>query len=184
NKATISLACLGGALSLGLAVAGGVARSAGKGHLLLSALAGLILGAAAGGASARALVPWFVKNERPLADDLVLPMLTHGGMAAAIGLAAGLSLAIGLAGPPSRFVRSAIAGLAGGAVSALLYEPTAAFLFPLDQTGQPLAAGPWSRLMALAVPAVSIALLAVFSTREPRPRSQRSALRLAFRRLP
>lgn len=168
RKSMIGLACLGGALGIGLGVAGALARRVGSGGVLLSALAGLFLGAAAGGGSARLLVPWFVRNEQTMADDMILPMLTHGGMASAVGLAAGLALAVGLGGPPSRLIRTAVGGLAGGALAAAVYEPAGAFLFPLAQTGQPVANSAGARLLALALPAVCIAAVAALAAREAR----------------
>jgi hypothetical protein len=172
RKSMFTHAALGGLLGGLLGIVGGLARPSRGAWPVFPALAGLLLGGVAGGASARGLVPWFVRNEKPLSDDMILPLLTHGGIAVAIGLAAGAALGLGRIGTRSGMLRGALGGLFGGALAAAIHEPAAALLFPLDQTGQPLASGVGSRLMALLLPAATIAVVAAMTvSAQPRARS-------------
>jgi len=174
RKALLTFAGLGGLLGLTLGARAAWSRRD-RVRLAVAGLLGLVLGAGAGGGAGYGLSRWFVRNERPMSDDLILPLLTHGGIAAAVGLAAGLSAAVGLGATPARLARLGIAGIAGGALAAAVSEPAGVFLFPLDQTGQPLAAGAGARLLALALPAVSVAVLVGLAAREEKPTATATA---------
>src|SRR5258705_4283196 len=79
-------------LLLGLAgvVAGGGARAA-----LLAIPAGLLVGGL-GAAASLGLFQLWMRHQDPIAGDLTLSLLTHGGAWAAVGAGAGLAFGLGL----------------------------------------------------------------------------------------
>jgi hypothetical protein len=119
------------------------------------------LGALAGAAATQVLVPVYYHNVGPQAESLLLPLLTHGGLWAAIGAAAGLGLGIGLGGR-GRLARAALGGLLGGIVAALIYDLVGAVVFPLDKTGQPVSATLATRLFAHMTAALVVTACAAF----------------------
>jgi len=173
TKATLSYGLLGAVLGLTLGLAGGLTRRS-AGGAILAAIAGLILGTLAGSGSARLVVPVFLRNENTtVADDMILPLLTHGAIWSAIGVGAGLALGIGLRPSPSLTVRVILGGLLGALLATMIYELVGGLAFPLDQTGQPISAGIGSRLFARLVLVLSVAAGAILPTRrtpgKPRP---------------
>jgi hypothetical protein len=96
--ATLTFLTLGATLGLALGIAGGCARwcltAAGR-----AGLAGLVLGGVAASGAALVLLPVYFAHHDPLDDSLVLPLMTHAGVAASIGAAGGLALGLGLVGP-------------------------------------------------------------------------------------
>ena len=166
TRSTIAYGLLGGALAGALGLIGGLARRSPR-RALAGAGAGLVLGAAAGAAAARVLVPIFLRNEDTQAEDLLLPLLTHGGAWSLVGAVAGLCLGLGFEGPGSRALRPVLGGLAGAILATILYEVIGAVAFPLDQTGQPISASAGSRLLARLVVSVATAAVAVWTLRSP-----------------
>ena len=85
---------------------------------LLAAVFGLILAGTAGAGVTQGLLPIYFHaaraSEDHLASDIVTPLLIHGGIWTAIGLAAGLAFGLGLAG----WGRALQAGI-GGALGAV-----------------------------------------------------------------
>jgi hypothetical protein len=116
--AILTFTALGAFLGLALGVAGGVVRrsvvAAGW-----AGLAGLILGGVATGGAAVGLVSLYWAYQNPLDDSLLVPLLTHAGVAAAAGAAGGLALGIGLRGWVGWTFQG---GLLGAAAGASLYE--------------------------------------------------------------
>jgi hypothetical protein len=143
--AGLSYAGLGALLGLAMGTAGGLAgRSSGR--ALRAGLVGLALGAAAGGALAYVLVPVFHANKDPNGDDLILPLLVHGGIAAAVGAVAGAAFGLGLGGR-GRVSGGLGGGLMGALGGAVLYEVLGAVAFPMARTGEPLSNAPATRLL-------------------------------------
>jgi hypothetical protein len=145
------------------AILGGVLGLAG-GLLRRNALAGLIaalvgsgLGAIAAGAAAYFLLPMYFKNVDPQANALTYPLLTHGGIWAAAGLAAGLAFGLG-AGGRGRWARCAVGGLLGGVFATMVYDLVGAIVFPLDKTSQPVSATIVTRLFAQFAVAAFVAI--------------------------
>ena len=95
--ATLTFVALGANLGLALSVAGGAARRSVVASVR-AGLAGLFLGGVAAGAAALGLLPIYFANHEPLDDSLLLPLMTHAGVAAAAGAAGGLALALGMGG--------------------------------------------------------------------------------------
>jgi hypothetical protein len=81
-------------------------------------------------------------------QGLTVPMLVHGGIWAAAGLAGGVAFGLGLRGGWSSIARAAVGGLVGALLAAFLFEVTAAMAFPKAATTRPLSLTPESRLMA------------------------------------
>lgn len=167
RKAMVANGLLGAALGLGLGILGGRARRSVR-VSILGGLSGLALGGLAGSAASALLVPWFVRNERPLADDLVLPLLMHGGTAGVLGAACGLALGLGLGGPVARTARIALGGVLGGVVGAALYQVLGAVFFATEQTAQPIATGIGSRLLGRVLVALAVASVAVVASQPTR----------------
>jgi hypothetical protein len=173
NKAMVSYGLLGALVGLGLGLIGGRARRSVRG-MVVGSTVGAILGAATGALISWMLVPWFVRNERPMEDDLLLPLLTHAGIWAGLGASGGLALGLGLGGSRGRILRAILGGLLGGVVGAVLYEVLGAVLFPLEQTAQPISNGVGSRLFGCLVVAIAIALIAVVAS-QPSNRVRRAS---------
>jgi hypothetical protein len=174
TKATLSYGLAGAALGLTLGLAGGIARRSRSTVAMIAGagtggVAGLLLGAIAGAGSASLAVPFFLRNEdTTVADDLILPLLTHGAIWSALGAAGGLALGIGLRATPSLTVRLTLGGLFGALIATTVYELIGGLAFPFDQTGQPISAGSGSRLFARLVLAIAVTAGAILPTRRIR----------------
>jgi hypothetical protein len=141
-------------LLLGLAgvVAGGGARAA-----LLAIPAGLLVGGL-GAAASLGLFQLWMRHQDPIAGDLALSLLTHGGVWAAVGAGGGLAFGLGMGLRPARLVRAALGGLAGGALGAVIYEVVGSLAFPIAQTGHPYASEAAPRFLAHAAVDILAAL--------------------------
>jgi hypothetical protein len=167
NRAMVSYGACGAALGLALGLAGGLARrSATRG--LLAAILGLILGGAAGAVGTSQLLPVYFEavrtSEDHLSSNITVPLLIHGGIWTAVGLAAGLALGMGLGGW-GRAVQAGIGGALGAVFGTFLYEFTGPFAFPKAATAEPLATERFARLAAHLSVAVLVALGAAWSAR-------------------
>jgi hypothetical protein len=171
REATVAFGLLGGVLGLAMGVIGGVARRSTRAALESGGL-GLALGAAAGAGAAAAMVPVYLRYVNRDGDDLLMPLLTHEAIAAAIGAASGLALGAGMGGR-SRLALAALGGLLGALTGALLFQTVGAFVFPLAQTGEPISATWGSRLAARLTTSVLAAagaiLLAQTAGQQARP---------------
>ena len=139
-------------------------------------LAGAVLGGALALGASAALQPVYYRNVQldQVEQDLTVPMLVHGGIWGAAGLAGGLAFGLGLGRGRSSIARAAVGGLVGVLLAAFLFEATAAMAFPNAATTRPLSLTPGSRLMAkmlasLLSAAGIVALLAGW----PAPRDRR-----------
>lgn len=147
----------GAILAAVLGLAGGLARrSVGGG--LGAAVAGCVLGGAAGAAAAFVVLPMYFRTVEPDENALTLPLLTHGGIWAAVGAAAGLAFGLGLGLRPSRWPRTALGGLLGGVVATMVYDLVGALAFPTDKTTHPVSATIVTRLLAQLTVALFVAL--------------------------
>jgi MFS family permease len=155
SSTAVSFIQQGAILGAVLGLAGGLARRRALAGLI-AALVGGGLGAIAAGAAALGLLPVYFKNVDPQANDLTYPLLTHGGIWAAAGAAAGLAFGLG-AGGRGRWARCAVGGLLGGALATMVYDLVGAIAFPLDKTSQPVSATMVTRLFAQFAVAVFVA---------------------------
>ena len=140
-----------------------------------SSVVGLVLGAVLGAGTSLALLPFYFraldKAQEDLSRDLTLPLLVHGGIWAACGLAGGAAFAIGLGAGRIRLIKAAVGGLIGAVFGAALYELIGATAFPTDKTTYPLATIWIARLLARLLVATLSGLLAavVINTAARRP---------------
>lgn len=181
-RAMASYGALGAAMGLALGLAGGlVRRSATMG--LTAAVLGLVLGGAAGAGATRGLLPIFFHAQRAsedhLASDVMMPLLIHGGIWTAAGLAAGLALGLGMGGR-GRAVQAAIGGAIGAVFATVLYEFAGPFAFPNASTAEPIAVERFARLLAHLSVAVLVALGAAWSARYLSPKRAPSATKASL----
>jgi hypothetical protein len=153
KNALLASAILGGALGACLGLSGGLARGSTAAGLP-AALAGLVLGGVLTSAASFALLPVYFRaeerNKEDLSHNLELPLLVHGGIWAAAGLAAGAAFGLGLGGGRN-VVRTGLGGLIGALLGAVLYEMIGAFALPSGITTPPLPPDSSTRLLARLV---------------------------------
>jgi hypothetical protein len=164
---TIVYAVQGSGLGLLLGAAGAIA-----GRRLRRAWAGvigLILGGAWGAGLSAAIFPIFFRTVDLNSDDLLVPLFMHAAVWVGLGAAGGLAFGLGL-GDGSRHLPRALAGGATGAlIGTVLYEVAGTVLFPLDQTGLPVAAAAPPRLVAFALVNLLTAAGAAWAVVSARP---------------
>jgi hypothetical protein len=175
KNATLAFAVLGGVLGAALGIAGGAAgQSPAAGTK--AAFGGLVLGAMLGAGASRLLLPVYFRaldvSQEALSRDLTLPLLVHGGIWAACGLAGGLAFGLGLGAGPTRIASAALGGLVGAALGAALYEMIGAAAFPTARTTSPLPNSWHARLLARFLVATLTALLAAVVIHAAAPRSE------------
>jgi hypothetical protein len=159
-RTAVSFIQQGTVLAAMLGIAGCLARRALR-AAIPTALSGAVLGAVAAAAAAYLLLPIYFLHVSPQGESLALPLMTHGGIWAAIGAASGLALAIGL-GDRGRWPRAFLGGLLGGVAGAVIYDLVGAIAFPLDKTSQPVSATIATRLFAQITAALCVAVGASF----------------------
>jgi hypothetical protein len=165
----VSAAILGAALGLGLGLAGGLARRTARAGLG-AGLAGVVLGTLGGFGASWVLLPVFYRNERPISGDLILPLLTQGGVWSVVGAAGGLALGLGL-GSLRLAVRAGLGGLLGAVLGAVAFEAVGALAFPHDETDQPVSKTWVTRLILRLLIAVLTAAGAALAVQTgPRPK--------------
>lgn len=157
RNAMVSFGILGGALGLGLGLAGGsLRRSAGRAGL--AGVTGLVLGALAGVGGARLTLPGYYEHLK--VNDLTNSLVVHGATWTAIGAAAGLAFGLGLGGW-GRTLRCLLGGAGAALLGAVIYEFGGSVLFPLAMTDRPLSKTWETRLLARLIVALLAAAGAV-----------------------
>jgi hypothetical protein len=148
-NASLAFAELGACLGLALGLAGGLARGAPRAGIV-AGLAGALLGAALALGASVVLQPVYYGSLQldQVDQGLVVPMMVHGGIWGAAGLAGGLAFGLGLRGKWSSIAWAAAGGLVGALLAAFLFDVTAAMAFPKAATTRPLSLTSESRLMA------------------------------------
>ncbi len=124
----------------------------------LAGLIGLGLGGILGAAGAFGFGTAFFAFATPISPELGASLLMHIGIAALIGVAAGLAFGIGTG---RNVPRAVVGGLIGACIGAAIYEVLGAVLFPIDKTGDPVAASSTARLLWHALCNLSAAIGAV-----------------------
>jgi len=151
KNAIVAFTALGGALGLALGVAGGLTRQSVLAGAR-SGFLGLVLGGLFGAGASLAFLPVYYrtldKAQEQLSHDLNLPLMVHGGIWAACGLAGGLAFGIGLGGGAGRIRNAALGGLIGAAIGAAFYEIIGASIFPAAKTTNPISLTWETRLVA------------------------------------
>jgi hypothetical protein len=154
--ATFAFTVLGLALGLALGGAGGLARGSSASALKAAAL-GAAAGAGAGFGISQALLPLFHRLLVQIADNVLVPMLLHGGLWGAVGAAGGLAYGWGLRGLRG-LARPLLGGLAGALLGAIAFEVVGVFALMSSGTTQALPTTAIARLLAmltLALPAAA-----------------------------
>jgi hypothetical protein len=149
KNAALAFAVQGACLGLALGLAGGLVRGSARSGAL-AGLAGAALGGALALGASVVLQPVYYRNVQldQVEQGLTVPMLVHGGIWGAAGLAGGLAFGLGLGRGPASVARAAVGGLVGVLLAAFVFEATAAMAFPKAATTRPLSLTPESRLMA------------------------------------
>jgi hypothetical protein len=147
KNATLVFTVLGGVTGLVMGAAGGfAARSTARG--LAIGLGGLVVGAAVGAGASLGLLPFSFRRAVPDPNDLLTPILIHGGIWMAIGAVGGAAFAIGMR--RGRLLFNAALGACLGAFLATLVFHGLSEAFLPDSASTPLVAtSAWVRLLAL-----------------------------------
>jgi hypothetical protein len=162
-SAVLTFTAMGGILGLAMGLAGGMARQSAFASVS-AAIFGLMLGTAASGSTALALVSSFYKKHDPQSGELMLPLLTHGAIWSAMGAIGGLAFGLGLGGR-GRWKATLIGGLVGAGAAAIVYEIVGALAFPTSKTDLPLSSSLTTREMAQLLVAILSAVGAVVALR-------------------
>jgi hypothetical protein len=161
------LGTFGALLGAGMGLVGGYS-SRNRRLTLIAAGIGFAAGAIAGAAAVWIAIPPYNRAEELTVGDLGRSLLLHCALWTALGAAAALAFGIAL-GERAKLPRAILGGVIGTIVGTLLYEVLGGLFFPLAETGKPFAETALTRLMALAVVALSSALGAVLlATTTPR----------------
>ncbi len=163
KNATLAFAVLGGTLGLALGIAGGLARKSGRAGFRAGVF-GLVLGGLVGSGISLALLPIYhhalARSPEEMSHDIILPLLVHGGIWSACGLAGGVAFGIGLGAGRGRVFNAALGGLIGAALGAALYEIVGVAMFPASKTTSPISLTWNTRLLARMLVASLSGLLA------------------------
>jgi hypothetical protein len=173
KNAALAFAVQGACLGLALGLAGGLARGSARSGAA-AGLAGAVLGGALALGASAVLQPVYYSNLQldQVEQGLSVPMLVHGGIWGAAGLAGGLAFGLGRGIGRSSIAQAAIGGLVGAVLAALLFDATAAMAFPKAATTRPLSLTPESRLLAkMIVAMLSAAGVVAMLSGQPAPPS-------------
>ena len=144
KNAAAAYGLLGAVLGGSLGLAAGLARRS-PGAASRAALLGVLAGGATGAAMSAALVPVFFRIIDP--ESGMLPaLLTHAGIWAPIGAAAGLAFGVGL-GRPRTILLALFGGLAGAALGTIAYEVVNSLAFPNLRLDKPIPGEAPSRIL-------------------------------------
>jgi hypothetical protein len=156
RNAALAFAILGGVTGLAMGVAGGLAGgSVARGGVV--GLAAFLAGAVAGASASFVLVPFFYRRLVPDTNDLLTPILIHGGIWMAIGAVGGLAFALGL--QSRRHLANALgAACIGAFLAAVLFHLLSGSLFPDSRSTEALAGLPVVRLLAMLLVPVLVAV--------------------------
>ena len=157
KNAALAFAVLGGVTGLAMGLAGGLAVHAPTRSLKVGLLA-LGAGALVGALASLGLVPLFFREVVPDTNDLLTPILIHGGIWMAIGAVGGIAFAIGTETSKKQFA-DAIAGACFGAVLAtIFYHVLAAAVFPEAKSTVAVANTAIVRFLAMSLVPIMIAV--------------------------
>jgi len=147
-----------------MGIAGGLAgRSPGRAAQV--GVAALAIGALAGSGVARLLLPFFFREVVPNLNDLITPILLHGGIWMAIGAVGGAAFSMGV-GARRSVAKAAVAGCVGGLAAAVVYHLLGGLILTGSTLTVPLSESASVRLLAMTLPAVLIAIGAATATQD------------------
>ncbi len=161
-NATLGAGVLGSLVGITIGLSAGLSRGRSF-PAIASGVLGAILGTALAVAAATLLLPIFFRkfsaDQEASLNDLLTPLLVRSGIWGAIGAAGGLALAAGLE-RWGRLGMCVVAGIAGGAVGAVVYEVVGALAFASARTSQPIANVWAARLLAGLCATIGITVFA------------------------
>jgi len=158
-NATLAFVILGGVTGMVMGFAGALSGRTTKraGMVGLAALVAGAAGAMVGFLASKVLIPFFFRGLVPDRNDLLTPIMIHGGIWMAIGAVGGLAFAIGMR--CGKRVPDVIAGACFGALLATFcFHALSGTLFPMSGSTEPLANTWIVRLMAMFLVPVLIAV--------------------------
>jgi hypothetical protein len=155
-NARLAFAILGGSTGLIMGLAGGLAgRSPARG--VMAGLAGTVFGAAVAVLASMAFLPFFFQSLVPDTNELLTPILIHGGIWMAIGAIGGLAFNVGMS--RGRHLLSTVGAACSGAfVAAVFYHLLGGLLILDSSAAEPLASSALLRLLAMLLVAVLVAV--------------------------
>jgi hypothetical protein len=161
KNSVLTFSILGGVTGLAMGLAGGLAVHSSARSLKVGLLA-LAAGAIVGAAASLALVPLFFRELIPDTNDLLSPVLIHGGIWTAIGAVGGIAFAAAMGTSRRRFA-DAIAGAGFGAILAtIFYHALAAAVFPQAKSTEVVANTAIVRFLAMSLVPILTAVGAAF----------------------
>lgn len=170
ESGTLSYGFTGALVGLMLGLAGGISRKSVK-AAAVAGLLGLLIGGLVEGSTSR-LALWLIYMKfDPQAEDILPSLLSHQALWDVVGLTGGLALGLGLGGP-GRWWKTAIGGMIGAALAAVVFEFVGALVFSTHGTHQPVADSLETRIMAHLLIPLGSAIGAVLAARDPRPKPQ------------
>jgi hypothetical protein len=155
-NAMLAFAILGGTTGLFMGLAGGLAgRSPARG--VVAGLGGTLFGAAFTVPASMSFLPFFYRSLVPDANDLLTPILIHGGIWMAIGAVGGLAFSVGIS-RGRHLLNAAIAACFGAFVASVIYHLLGGFLVLDSSAAELLANSAVLRLLAMLLVTVLVAV--------------------------
>jgi hypothetical protein len=146
RNAVLAFAILGGVTGLALGFAGGLgARSFFRGAIV--GVGGLALGSLVGALTSISMLPLLYRQLVPDPNDLLTPILFHGGISAAIGIVGGLAFSIGMGRGPHA-ARAMTGACLGALAGAIVFHLLSEFVFADSSSGRPVPSSSSARLLA------------------------------------
>jgi len=155
-NSTLTSAILGSATAFMMALAGGlIVRSP-----LRGAMVGVVaqaFGAAAGAASAFVLIPIFFRQLVPDSNDLLTPILIHGGIWMAIGVVGGMAFVAGR-NTWRELPLAVLSACVGAFIASISFHVLSGMLFPHISSLEPVGSSTVIRLLATFLVTVLVAI--------------------------
>lgn len=153
---TLADGLLGGMIGLALGLAGGLAcRSPLRG--IKVGIPSLLAGAIVAAVGSIALIPLLSRGLVPDTNDLLTPILIHGGIWMAIGAVGGAAFAWGM-NRRRQIAVAAGAACVGGFLASVLYHLIDAGVFPDSDPTEPISKSALVRSLSMLLPALFIAV--------------------------
>ncbi len=147
KNATLVFTVLGAVAGLIMGIAGGVAgRSLSRG--LIVGLGGVVTGGLVGALASVGLLPFFYRRTVPDPNDLLTPILIHGGIWMAVGAVGGLAFAIGMR-RERRGLQAIVGACLGAVLATLTYHGLSEAFFAETASTLPVATATFPRLLAV-----------------------------------
>jgi hypothetical protein len=155
-NAALASAILGSMTALTMGLAGGLTvRAPWRGAIV--GLGAQVVGAFAAAGASLALIPIFFRQLVPDSNDLLTPILIHGGIWTAIGVVGGIAFAAGM--NSWRHLPAAVFFACVGAFTAsIIFHVLTGMLFPHSSSAEPVGGSAVVRLLATSLVTVLVAI--------------------------